>query len=115
MILTKEFLEKLIPAFTQEIVSEKTELDYEGHHFDAELDKNEDDELTIVIKYRSFKKWCKQIDDDIFVEACEQFEELTGRALRDVEEEELYDLFKTVVQEVVKSKIEDLHKKYLGD
>ena len=122
MILTKEFLEKLIPVFTQELVSEETELNYEEHHFDAKLDKNEDDELTIVIKYRreeslrdQFMKWCEQVDDDIFIKACEQFEELTGRPLSEVEEEELYDLFKTVVQEIVKSKIEDLHKKYLGD
>ena len=28
------------------------ELIYEGHHFDAKLDKNENDELTISIKYK---------------------------------------------------------------
>ena len=32
MILTKKFLEQLIPAFMQEVTSEETELIYEGHH-----------------------------------------------------------------------------------
>ena len=121
MILTKKFLEFILPAFAQEVTKEEQELIYGEHHFDAKLIKNEDDELTITIKYKQeslkekFEKWCQQIDDDIFVEACEKFEELTGRKLKEVDEENLYTLFETVIREVVKSKINTLSKKYLGD
>ena len=120
MILTKKFLESVIPAFMQEVTSEQTELIYEGHHFDAKLDKTEDDVLNISIKYKKedtikaqFEKWCEQIDDDIFVEACEKFEELTGKSLEKVEDEQLYNAFQAVVREVVKERIATLNKKYL--
>ena len=120
MILTKKFLESVIPAFMQEVTSEQTELIYEGHHFDAKLDKTEDDVLNISIKYKKedtikaqFEKWCEQIDDDIFVEACEKFEELTGKSLEEAEEEKLYSTFQAVVREIVKNRINDLHRRYL--
>ena len=120
MILTRKFLEQVLPAFMQEVTSEQTELVYEGHHFDAKLDKNAEDELTISIKYKKedtireqFEKWCEQIDDDIFVEACEKFEELTGKSLDEAESEQFYGAFQAVVREVVKGKIDALNKKYL--
>ena len=119
MVLTKEFLEKLIPVFEQESVSEETELIYDGHHFDAELDKNEDDELVIIIRYNreqslksKFEEWCNTLDDDLFLEACEQFEEITGTALKDINNEEAYLNFQKVAKEIVKDKIEYL-KRYL--
>lgn len=120
MILTKKFLEQLLPAFAQEVTEEETELIYNGHHFDATLLKNEDNELVIKIKYKEeetkkdqFEKWCSQVDDDIFVEACEKFEELTGKTLESVEEEKSYDTFKAVVREIVKQRINSLSKRYL--
>lgn len=120
MILTQKFLEQLFPVFGQESVQEQTELVYDGHHFNAELDKNENDELKIVIKYNrekslrdKFEEWCDTVDDDIFVEACEKFEELTGKSLAEAEEEQLYDMFQSVVKEVVKNRIQDLSKRYL--
>lgn len=116
MILTKKFLEFLLPAFEQDTVEEQKELIYDGHHFDATLSKSEDDILTITIKYKKeesvkdkFEKWCASIDDDIFVEACEKFEELTGKPLKGTNE---YGLFQNVVQQVVKAKIDKL-KMYL--
>ena len=54
MILTKKFLEKLLPAFAQEVTQEETELIYNDHHFDATLLKNEDNELIIKIRYEIF-------------------------------------------------------------
>lgn len=120
MILTQKFLEQLLPVFGQEELLEETELVYDGHCFDAKLDKNEEDELTIVIKYKreeslrkKFEEWCNTVDDDIFIEACERFKDITGYTLEEAEEEELYDDFHAVVKEVVKSKIESLSKKYL--
>lgn len=116
MILTKNFLESILPAFSQDITEENTELNYDGHYFNAELTKNEDGVLTITVKHKSskeiFERWCKQIDDDIFVEACEKFEELTGKTLKEAEEDKLYSLFETVVKEIARSKIDKL-KRYL--
>lgn len=117
MVLTKEFLEKLIPVFEQESVSEETELVYDGHHFDAELDKNEDDKLVIIIRYNreeslrsKFEEWCDTLDDELFLEACEKFEEITGTALKDVNDEDSYSDFQKVVKEIVKNKIENLQR-----
>lgn len=123
MILTTKFLEALLPIFEQDTVEEQRELIYDGHHFDASLEKTEDDTLTITIKYNKeesakdkFEKWCESIDDDIFVEACEKFEELTGKSLNEADESKLYHLFQTVVQQVVSAKIDKLKKLYnLGD
>lgn len=120
MILTQKFLEQLFPLFDKEVATEQTELVYDGHHFDAKLDKNEEDELTIIIKYNrenslrhKFEEWCNTVDDDIFIEACQRFQDITGYTLEEAEEEELYDDFQSVVREVVKGKIESLSKKYL--
>jgi hypothetical protein len=50
------------------------------------------------------------LDQDIFVEACEKFEDLTGEHLdNDVD----HDTFKSVVNQVISAKIEEL-KKQLG-
>lgn len=120
MILTKKFLERVLPAFSQDVMAEENEIIFDEHHFNATLKKTEDDVLTIVIKYEKekslkeqFINWCQQIDDDIFVEACEKFEQLTGKTLKEADEEKLYDLFQTVVKEVVKYKIDKLTKTYL--
>ena len=120
MILTKRFLELLLPVFAQDTVEESNEIVYDQHHFNATLKKSEDDTLTITIKYNKedslkeqFTKWCETIDDDIFVEACEKFEELTGKSLKEADEAKLYDLFQSVVLQIVRNKIDLWTKKYL--
>ena len=121
MILTKQFLEQVLPAFSQDTAKEDTEMIYGEHHFDASLKKTKDDVLTITIKYKKeesleaqFEQWCKQIDDDIFVEACERFEAITGMALTDIVDKKLYDSFKSVVKQIVKEKVDRLCKAYLN-
>ena len=77
------------------------------------------DNCTVLVKESAkdkVEKWCESIDDDIFVEACEKFEELTGKSLNEADESKLYNLFQAVVQQVVSAKIDKLKKLYnLGD
>lgn len=103
-------------ALIKELMSiDQLHEEYKDNNISYVIDATkEGDTLNITISLQEdtrkeeFENWCKSIDDDIFVETCEKFEELTGKTLHEIAEEELYDEFKTVVKELVKSKIESL-------
>jgi len=74
--------------------------------------KADNNKFTITIsgdfaneKEEEFKNWCQSIDDDLFVEACEKFESITGIPLKEVTD---YDLFKNVVRQIAQEKIQKL-------
>lgn len=80
--------------------------------------------VTYSIKYHNpadaFEKYVKSLDDDIFVKACEMYEELTGQSLNNLDKliknNKLTDndikSFKNVVDEVVLDDINHKLNKY---
>ena len=76
------------------------------------LERNNNN-FTLVIKGKldnEFEDWCNQLDDDIFIEACERFEDETGVSLQEMSEHPDIELFKNVVAKVCKDKINILSK-----
>lgn len=102
--LIKELMsiDQLHEEYTDDNISYVIDANREGDTLNITISLQED------TRKEDFRNWCETINDDIFVEACERFEDLTGKTLHEAAEEELYDEFKTVVKEVVKSKIENL-------
>ena len=89
--------------------------EYKDNNISYVIDANKEGNILHVTislqedtRKEEFENWCESIDDNIFVEACEKFEELTGKTLHEAAEEKLYDEFKIVVKELIKSKIESL-------
>ena len=71
------------------------------------LDQEDNDHFSITIHGivdNDFEKWCNSLDDDLFVEACEQYEDITGMPLS----EENPELFKKVVSDICRQKIDEL-------
>ena len=61
-------------------------------------------------KQKAFEEWCDTLDEDLFVEACEVFEERAGYPLSELKDH--YQDFINVVKDIVREKIESL-KVYL--
>lgn len=77
----------------------------------VEIKQTEDDAFQIIINgtlKNEFKTWCEKLDDDIFVEACERFEDETGISLQRMEENLDTELFKQVVAKICKERINKL-------
>lgn len=109
--MNEEILRDLLTIFTQDDVHEETEFSIDGKTLNLNLDK-EGNEIVLKLSFKEdeFEKYINELDQDIFVEACENFEDLTGEHLsNDVD----HDLFKSVVNEVIRKKIDSL-KKFLG-
>ena len=73
------------------------------------LDQEDNDHFSITIHGtidNDFERWCNSLDDDLFVEACEQYEDITGMPLS----EENPELFKKVVSDICRQKIDELNK-----
>ena len=88
--------------------------------YDIEIDDNinvgvkaDDNTFEICIsgtvKQDDFKRWCQDMDDDLFVEACERYEEITGEPLRELTS---HEKFIDVVRQVAQEKI-DLLSQYI--
>lgn len=102
-------MENKIENLIEEVLGEYDLPNVEKVNVQVEAD-DESFKITIsgnfeVQKEKEFKNWCQTLDDDLFVEACERFESLTGIALKDVED---YDMFKQVVKQIAQEKIQKL-------
>lgn len=108
--MNEQILTELLPFFASEEINEKTEVNLDGNILTIELIKKEDEnKITLTVEYEEdeFKKFVDSLDEDIFIESCEKFEELTGTPLsNDVDK----DTFKEVVKNVVKNRINNLKK-----
>lgn len=76
-----------------------------------------DDTFTITIsgnlknsKENEFKEWCNNLDEDLFLEACDKYSDFTGKNLNEIGND--YESFKEVVRQIVNNKISKL-KSYL--
>lgn len=108
--MEKELLNELLPIFASGSVNEETEIDIDGNILKVTVTKEEDEnKVTMVVEYieDDFKKWVNSLDEDIFIEACEKFEEITGKPLSDDTEE---SDFRAVVSKVIQDKISNLKK-----
>ena len=109
--MSEEILRELLAIFAEDDIHEETEVNVDGKILNISLVK-EDNDITLKLSYKEdeFENYINSLDQDIFVEACEKFEDLTGEHLdNDVD----HDTFKSVVNQVISSKIEEL-KKQLG-
>ena len=72
----------------------------------------DNDSFTLTIKGKAnlddFKEYLEDLDDDLFQEACERFEEETGITLNDFAHNINPDLFKKVVSNLCQEKIDNL-------
>jgi len=106
--MNDEILKQLLAIFAEDDLHEETEFTDNGNTLNVSLVKEGNDiTLKLSLKEDEFEKYINELDQDIFIEACERFEELTGEHLsNDVD----HNLFKSVVNEVVKNKINELQK-----
>lgn len=108
--MNEQILNELLPFFASEAINEETEVNIDGNILNISVIKEEgENKITLTVEYKEddFKKYVDSLDEDIFIEACEKFEELTGIHLsNDVDK----DVFKEVVNQVIKNRIKNLEK-----
>lgn len=104
----EEILTELLPFFASGSIQEEQEINLDGDILKVSINKGENEnKITLVVEYKEdeFQKYVDSLDEDIFVEACERFEEITGEHLSN---ETDHDLFKEVVRRVVAERIKKL-------
>jgi len=106
--MNEEILKQLIAIFAMEDVNEETEVIVDGKLLNIKL-KKEGNDISLNLSYKEdeFENYINSLDEDIFIEACERFEDLTGEQLNNNID---HDTFKAVVHTVASERIEDLKK-----
>jgi len=105
-----ELLEKLATelANAKPVVSENGNQIFDIDGLKIELKEN-GDSISITLTHNDlaedFKKWCDKLPDDVFVEACEQIENMK-EFTEDITEEKIC-LFKNLVVNLIKKHIKD--------
>lgn len=105
----KELLTEILPYFAADDLNEETEVNIDGDTLRLSVNK-EDNKIILTVEYvqeDKFEKWVKSLDQDVFIEACERFQEFTGNKLTD---EVDHNVFKEVVNTIIKEKICTLQK-----
>jgi hypothetical protein len=106
--MNEDILKELLSIFAGEDVQEETEVNINGNELKLFLKKEGNDIiLRLSLQEDEFKKFVNSLDEDIFIEACERYKEITGADLSDNVDE---DSFKAVVNQVIKGKISRLQK-----
>ena len=108
--MNEEILNELLPFFASDAINEEVELNLDGNVFKLSIIKKEgENKIVLTVEYEEdeFKKYVDSLDEDIFIESCEKFEQLTGVQLGDDVDK---DLFKEVVNQIVTNKINKLKK-----
>ena len=82
---------------------------------EVEIELSQDnDSFTLTIKGKAdlddFKEYLDDLNDDLFQEACERFEDETGITLNDFAHNINPDLFKQVVSQICQEKVDNLSK-----
>jgi hypothetical protein len=106
----EEILTELLPFFAGGSIQEEQEVNLDGDILKVSINKGENEnKITLTVEYieDEFRKYIDSLDEDIFIEACEKFEDLTGQHLSDDVDT---DLFKEVVRNVIAQRIDNLKK-----
>jgi len=125
MIIKNEILNALIQAFKYDKCQEATTIQNNPDvAYEVDL-KKDGDTLTIVIERKElenkqkkeFEQWLDSIDDDIFQEALERVQKLTGIDAKQLDEDynsedymRIINLFKKMVPNIAKERIDSLQK-----
>lgn len=101
----EEIYKELINIFNESSMHEEYVID-NNIFITADKAENEN-KINIVIEYKKddFEEYIDSLDEDIFVEACSKFEDITGEQLSNDTDP---DKFKSVVNKVIQQKIENL-------
>ena len=104
--MEEELIKQLVSIFNEEDCEEESTFELDGNVLIMKLVK-EGNKVNLSLEWKEdeFKKYVNSLDEDIFLEACEKFEELTGKPLSDNTNPEQ---FKAVVKQLISSKIDRL-------
>lgn len=125
MIVKEEILNGLVKTFDYDKCQETTTIQNEpGVVYEVDL-KKDGDTLAIVVKKKvlenqekkEFKQWLDSLEDDMYQEALEKIQKLTGRTTKQLDEDynsedfrRIINLFKKVVSSIASDRIEVLQK-----
>ena len=125
MIIKNEILNALIKAFDYNVCQEATTIQNEpGVAYEVDL-KKDGDTLTIVVEKKvlenqekkEFEQWLDSLEDDMYQEALERVQKLTGISTKQLDEDynsedfrRIINLFKKVVSNIASDRITALQK-----
>lgn len=123
MIIKNEILNALIKAFDYNVCQEATTIQNEpGVAYEVDL-KKDGDTLTIVIEKKEledkkeFEAWLDTIDDNMFQEALERVQKITGIDGKQLDKDYnsndykgIINLFKKIVPQIAQEKINNLQR-----
>lgn len=123
MIIKNEILNALIKAFDYNVCQEATTIQNEpGVAYEVDLNKD-GDTLTIVIEKKEledkkeFEAWLDTVDDNMFQEALERVQKITGIDAKQLDKDYnsndykgIINLFKKIIPQIAQEKINNLQK-----
>lgn len=125
MIVKEEILNGLVKAFDYDKCQEATTIQNEpGVAYEVDL-KKDGDTLTIVVEKKvlenqekkEFEQWLDSLEDDLYQEALERVQKLTGISTKQLDEDynsedfrRIINLFKKVVSNIASDRIAVLQK-----
>lgn len=125
MIIKNEILNALIKAFDYNVCQEATTIQNEpGVAYEVDL-KKDGDTLTIVIEKKElenkdkkeFEAWLDTVDDNMFQEALEKVQRITGIDAKQLDEDYnsdnykgIINLFKKIIPQIAQEKINNLQR-----
>lgn len=125
MIIKNEILNALIKAFDYNVCQEATTIQNEpGVAYEVDLNKD-GDTLTIVIEKKElenkdkkeFEAWLDTVDDNMFQEALEKVQKITGIDAKQLDEDYnskdykgIINLFKKIIPQIAQEKINNLQR-----
>lgn len=106
--------QELIDQLVKEILKQY-DLEIEGDILVNLTAENDEFQITINgtikdLKRSQFEEWCNKLDEDIFLETCDKYESLTGKSLKDADDDNDYESFVKVAQHIIKDKIKRLEQ-----
>lgn len=123
MIIKNEVLNALIKAFDYNVCQEATTIQNEpGVAYEVDLNKD-GDTLTIVIEKKEledkkeFEAWLDTVDDNMFQEALEKVQKITGIDAKQLDKDYnsndykgIINLFKKIIPQIAQEKINNLQR-----
>jgi hypothetical protein len=125
MIIKNEILNALIKAFDYNVCQEATTIQNEpGVAYEVDLNKD-GDTLTIVIEKKElenkdkkeFEAWLDTVDDNMFQEALEKVQKITGIDAKQLDKDYnsndykgIINLFKKIIPQIAQEKINNLQR-----
>ena len=103
--------DSIIQQLVEEILKSYN-LKLDGDEINVAVTQDDENfEIKINCKVNDeFKRYVDELDEDLFMEACDRFEEETGISLNEFAHNPDFNTFKSVVNTIIKERIEDLSK-----